>query len=202
MGKIWLLGNPYDRFHSELGVVSDGITRPPCDVCGYPLGEPRGFDCFWDTGLGAPDRAIGDWHDVFWCEFAMLAAAASVDRVKEADMAVRVVPARCMAGDEAATRFGIPKKDFALELAWLEPLQAIDVSDVRFPTCRQCGKFADEAWRLTRLEVRRGVLPEHGIFRLNQNRGFPSFITDEGKTSLLRTGLRGIGFHPAGRVVP
>jgi hypothetical protein len=202
MSRLYLIANSYGRFHSELGIAGEGFSSPSCEACAYPVTSPPAIlKYFWDTGFGSPDRAIRNQHDIFWCEFAILASAATVDRALSADVSIEAVPADCVASDEAASRYGIRKHHYDLPLMWLRPLIKIDVAGTRYPICRKCGKFGDEAWRVTRLEVRRRDLPRHGVFQITQNRGFPSFVTEEGRNAIVQTGLRGVSFYPAGRVI-
>jgi hypothetical protein len=79
-------------------------------------------------------------------------------------------------------------------------IACINVASIDMPTCKECGKFANTAWQLSRLKVRRtdGEIP--AVFRLNQNRGEPTFVTEEAKIILEGTNLPGVKFFKAGSI--
>lgn len=200
--NIYLMASEYGRFHSELGLLRTGPISPVCERCGYPdSGSSDGFRYFWDTGMGSPGRSIQAGHSVFWCELAMLITSSYADAVVNETQCVLVMPTECMASEEAVSQFHIPAHECNMTLARLVPACAVDIFDPRFRICSKCGKFADEARRVSRLHCRKADLPACGIFRINQNRGYATFVTDFGREAILRAGLRGIAFHSAGRVI-
>jgi hypothetical protein len=51
------------------------------------------------------------------------------------------------------------------------------------------------------LTVLRQPATEAGVFRILENRGSPTFVTERGRAQLEELGLRGVGFYKAGTVI-
>src|SRR5690606_22900655 len=110
-------------------------------------------------------------------------------------------PARCVADIDVSSRYGIETDDYGRPpLQWMNATYSIDVDAKHLAVCGECGKFADKAWQLNNLKVSRKDAESLGVFKLTQNRGQPTFVTEATKVLLENLGVRGIGFYNAGHM--
>jgi hypothetical protein len=200
MNNVYLLANSFDRFHSELG----GCNKPSkiCEGCGYPIIDTSAPSCFfWDKKFGFSTRSIKEGNAVFWAEFSMLATSFGVDILQSLKLPISVKDAKCLSGIDAFKRYEIEAEDIAIPLFSIKPSCSVDIASTNLRICESCGKFADHAWRINGLNISREALQQGELFMLNQNRGSQVFATEEIKKCIDESGIKGIGFYKAGRIL-
>jgi hypothetical protein len=103
--------------------------------------------------------------------------------------------------EETRSRYNIETDNYEIPLLWVRPNSSVDLAENDLRVCDECGKLANAAWKLTGLKVLRRHADPLGVFNINQNRGAPSFATEEARRKLEATNIRGIKFYKAGMLV-
>lgn len=200
MTNVYLMANPFNRFHSELAVCHTPSTV--CTKCNYPVRcDESQLTCFWDIVYGARERALAAEHSVYWGEFSMATTLKTAEVLESLKLPFVVREMKRPTAKEIRNRYNIETDDFQLMLRWVKPSCSIDLVANDLLICDECGKIADAAWKLTGLKVLRHVAEPLGVFTVNQNRGVPPFATEEAKMKIEASSIRGIKFYKAGRLV-
>ena len=205
MNKIYLLAHPTRRFQSDFFYAGTHVIRPQCDACERNMNElipPLLY--YWDEEFGTPQLSMSQGHACFWGGLRLMVThdgKAILDGLGLPFEYADTKPVRTeLVGDELIIE-DLPPDENAL--FWARPTNVAD-ADVRQSdneVCHKCGNFTEQLRQLTRLRLPRSDATSKGLFTVRQNRGGPIFLTEDMRALLSESGLTGIGFYPAGRIV-
>lgn len=180
-------------------------VHPPCDVCAVNMNElvsPLLY--YWDEEFGTPQLSMDLGHDCFWGELRLMATDNGRAVLENLGLpfefsATKPVKTR-LVRRELIIEYMPPPEN---ELHWARPtvLADADPEESKNELCIKCGMFITQVRQLTRLRIPKSDATSRGLFSVRQNRGGPIFVTEDTKAMLCKSGLAGIGFYPAGRIV-
>lgn len=204
MNKIFMLGHSARRFQSDVSpVMSDRRERSVCPECEVPLGswsEPFLYE--WDYEFGDPETSLRMEHDCFWGDFELLVSQAGLVKLGALELQLRLLESRLIkftVHRSVETITYLPEQD--LHFAWVVPSLTATATKPRSAVCPTCNRFIDPPRQLVSLQVKRCDATEHGIFRVSQNEGGPTFVTEKIKDQMLDAAITGIAFYPGGKLV-
>jgi hypothetical protein len=200
MNNIYLIANSFSRFYSELCAGRRGDSSSLCSRCGYPMDRDDKPVFFWDKYFCDASRSIDEGHDIYWAEFSMLATQHGADLLASTGLPLTFTPAKFFTQEELRSS-ELETLDIHMPLTLVEPTHYIDMINDTLKTCEVCGKIEDAVWKLNGLFVHRVDTELFDVFRFKQNRGSPTFVTEQGKSKLGKLQLRGLAFYKAGTVV-
>ncbi len=77
-----------------------------------------------------------------------------------------------------------------------------DAAECKNTVCQKCGRFTERRRQITRLRIPASAIPKFGVFTIKQNGDAgPMFATEDARAELTNSGITGIGYYSAGRVI-
>ncbi|NLS95146.1 MAG: hypothetical protein GXX96_23570 [Planctomycetaceae bacterium] len=205
MNKIYLLAHATRRFQSDFCYAGTHALNPPCDACGQNTNELRPpLLYYWDEEFGTPELSMSHGHTCFWGGLWLMVTGhgkALLDRVGLPFEFADTKPVRTKLVRKKLMVESLPAPENAL--FWARPTNIVDADPRQSnnEVCHKCGKFTKQVRQLTRLKIPRSDATSQGIFTVRQNHDAPIFVTDETKSLLIQSDLKGIGFYPAGMII-
>ncbi len=206
MSDLFLLAHPQELFQTDFLTAGTHVVRPSCHVCERNLnGKEAPFLYEWEDEFGTPDVSMASGHHCFWGDFLLMVTVEGKTQMEALGIPLEFVNAKPV--KTRLVRSALIIEDLpppAEKLFWAKPTFVADADPARSHNeiCPECGLFQKPKRQLEGLTVLRSDATSQGIFSVRQNRVFaPIFVSEEMKTRLGASGLRGIGFYYAGMLV-
>lgn len=205
MNKIFLLAHETHRFGGDFSYAGTHLRNPPCDACDMNLNELKPpLLYYWDKEFGTPDLSISQGHDCFWGDLCLIVNERGKHILQDLGLPLDF-------GDTKHVKTKVVRRELLIEylpppemtLYWAWATNAADADPLLSgnEVCCECGQFTKHLRQLTRLKIPASDATSQGVFSVRQNGGGPIFVTEEIRDVLKGSGLKGIGFYPAGRIV-
>ena len=200
MSKLFILCHPKNRLRNDFFPCGTHIVRPPCSTC---EGNCNGWEppllYFWEFDFGDPQDSFDAGHQCYWGEFRFMVTDEGRSILESLDNSFGFHETR---RNEGKTLKGLPPGSNPFHYVTTGTTAAADVAASDNEVCPECGEFTKRRRPLTRLHIPKQNIPATGIFRVEQSGPHgPTFVTEDARETIVNSGLKGIGFSPAGRVV-
>ena len=198
MTKLFVLAHPAHRFRDDFFPCGTHVRRPACSECGANRnGWEAPLRYWWDDEFGDPQASLDAGHHCFWGQFRWM-----VDQTGRSLLQQLPAP---LSFHESIMTEGNPlagQQELTLHHVTINASADADPVESKNRVCETCGRFVERRRAITRLRIDRAKVPDFGIFQVRQN-GVPGpiFATESGREMLAATGITGIGYYPAGRLI-
>lgn len=205
MNKILVLAHPTHRFQSDFGYAGTHVVNPPCDECETNLNElspPLLY--YWDEEFGTPQVSLTQGHDCFWGGLQLMVTGNGRELLEELGLPFEFAPAKLVRASVVRDKLivqELPSPEMGLHWARATNVADADPMQNDNDVCNKCGNFTKQVRQLTRLKLVPSDATSQGVFTVRQNHGGPIFVTEATKKILSESGLKGVGFYPAGRII-
>ena len=198
MSKFFVLSHPTHRFRDDFFSCGTHVFRPRCNESDANLNGWRASLLYWwEYEFGDPQSSLDARHNCFWGQFRLM-----VDQVEESVLKESSYPFSFQTAQmtEGASLNG--QESIALKSVTVGCSVEADAAASKNAVCPTYGTFSERRRQITRLRVPAANVPDFGIFTIRQNGGSgPMFVTETAHVELTASGITGIGYYPAGRVV-
>lgn len=197
MTKLFVLSNVADRFRDDFFPCGTHIHRNPCVACEANLnGWSPPLLYWWEYEFGEPRSSLNASHNCFWGGFRMM-----VDSIGQSMLSNLTIPFifHPTTMTEGEMLFGDQSSLVCVTIA--ASINA-DAAECKNTVCQKCGRFTERRRQITRLRIPASAIPKFGVFTIKQNGDAgPMFATEDARAELTNSGITGIGYYSAGRVI-
>jgi hypothetical protein len=197
MTKLFVLSNVADRFRGDFFPCGTHIHRNPCVSCEANLnGWSPPLLYWWEYEFGEPRSSLNAGHNCFWGGFRMM-----VDSIGQSMLSNLTIPFifHPTTMTEGEMLFG---DQSSLVCVTIDASIYADAAECKNAVCEKCGRFTERRRQITRLRIPASVIPKFGVFTIKQNGDTgPMFATEDARAELTNSGITGIGYYSAGRVI-
>lgn len=197
MTRLYVLSNVAHRFRNDFFPCGTHVRRDPCASCEANLnGWSPPLLYWWEYEFGDPRSSLDAGHNCFWGSFRLMVDPIGKSLLSDLTIPFSFHPATMTEGE---TLFG---DQSSLACVTLDASVCADATECKNTVCETCGRFTERRRQITRLRIPASIIPEFGIFTIKQNGNTgPMFVTEDARDELTNTGIAGIGYYPAGRVI-
>lgn len=204
MKKLYVLSHSARRFEDDFVTAGTHVKHPSCSGCGRNMNDllpPLLYE--WDEEFGNPQESINKQHDCYWGEFSLLVTENGRSILEELDLSFEFFEATPVSTSLVGRNLvikNLPPPDMKLFQARPATIIDADAAMCSNSLCDVCGKFSQQVRQITRLKLVGNVALQRRVITIRQNRGEPIFVSEDTKSLIVDSGLKGIGFYPAGRI--
>jgi len=197
MSKLFVLSNVFHRYRHDFFPCGTHVRRDPCDSCGVNLnGWTAPLQYWWEYEFGDPQSSCDSQHNCFWGGFRMMVGPAGKALLETLNIPFRFHPTKMTEGPI------LFEEQSSLACVTIDSYVNADAVACKNEVCSACGRFKEHRRQITRLRIASSVIPDFGVFKVRQNgETGPMFVTEAARETLNQTGITGIGYYPAGRVI-
>ncbi len=198
MAKLFVLAHPAHRFRDDFFPCGTIVRRAECSQCGANLNRwVAPLQYWWDREFGDPQASLDARHHCFWGQFRFMVDQAGKSLLEQLPAPFTFHGSTMAEGEPLEGQQAL-----SLHLVRIDVSVDADPVESKNRICALCGTFIERRRPITRLRIHNCDVPEHGVFTVRQNGDSgPLFASENGREMLVSSGIRGIGFYPAGRVI-
>jgi hypothetical protein len=158
----------------------------------------------WEKEFGTPEVSIREGHEFLWGGSTFMVTANGKSLLSYLNLPFEFLPTQPVKTELSGREYRVENLSLPeSELFWARPTDVADAdpeaSDNK--VCDVCGTFTERVVQLTRLRLFSNDATSRGAFTVRQNHGGPVFVTEDTKKMIGDSGIKGVGFYPAGKIL-